>query len=488
MKKMVLSFLLMLFFYPVFANFHKAPITDLTNPSTDSLKDPCAKINERGNALAAWISSNKLMSRYYNGTAWLPAVQISDKAFGDAQICFDDSNRGFAVWRNTSGAPSQVQASMFNGTTWSTPENISVVEDVRQPRIACNNAGEAVAVWMLEGKVQSATFNGTTWTTPDGDTFISETINDSRKDPAVAMVGSSAVVAWSNFFDLVARARFSSNSGVTWQPIQTITDGTNSTEIDSTAVDINAAGMAVVVFRNTKLVGQFIQASLLINGQWSIPETISFDQIPLLVSAPDVSINDNGKALAVFGGPSSQVASFFDGTQWTSPQTIGTTLGSLTDFSRVVLNNWDVAIGTWKGACDNILCATGAAFANGVWCPAQKLSGSEGQTGSNVVPSDMNESNQGIALWIQDLGGGMSQVQTRFGFPAFAPQVIQCLNRFPTQGEYFNRLSWMPMNSKQVRIQRNEQHLVTLPGSSKSYVDHNRSAAEQDSYSIFFLN
>ena len=62
-----------------------------------------------------------------------------------------------------------------------------------------------------------------------------------------------------------------------------------------------------------------------------------------------------------------------------------------------------------------------------------------------------------------------------------------CLKRFPIQGEYFNRLTWVHANDpgiiKQL-VERNGVVIAELPPTQDSFVDHNRPVGVQEKYGI----
>ncbi len=64
---------------------------------------------------------------------------------------------------------------------------------------------------------------------------------------------------------------------------------------------------------------------------------------------------------------------------------------------------------------------------------------------------------------------------------------VCCLNRFPDQSEYFNRLTWVPANDSDIikqLVERNGVVIAELPPTQDSFVDHNRPAGVQEKYGI----
>ena len=175
--------------------------------------------NKTGNTIAVWLATvnqNGVWANSFDGTDWGGTPkQISDSALAPSnlEITMDDDDNAIAIWQQFDGTVTSIWASFLDGTSWSTPENISD-DDVSgtydpingdsdppdgaySPQVAFDNTGNAIAVWYKSDYPQSniwaSFFNGTSWGTP-------EQISDDEgyaQDPQIALDGTgNAIAVW----------------------------------------------------------------------------------------------------------------------------------------------------------------------------------------------------------------------------------------------------------------------------------------------------
>ncbi|MBN1525109.1 MAG: hypothetical protein JW904_11530 [Spirochaetales bacterium] len=112
------------------------------------------------NMIVIWTQSNGTFSncwtrRYIAGTGWTTAVKIDNNS-GEAWrpvIAMNESGNAFAVWSQYDGIDYNIWANTFSpGSGWGTAQLIEFSDDggAAFPDIACNNRGDAVAVWSYE--------------------------------------------------------------------------------------------------------------------------------------------------------------------------------------------------------------------------------------------------------------------------------------------------------------------------------------------------
>lgn len=119
---------------------------------------PDVAVDLAGNAIAVWsqTTDSVIQSSYlpFGGSWSTPPLNVSEPgaltAF-DAQVDFDAFGNAYATWDRNEGTGGVVQASSlpFQGSSWSTPCNLSVVgEDSFVPQIAVAPSGYAVVDWV----------------------------------------------------------------------------------------------------------------------------------------------------------------------------------------------------------------------------------------------------------------------------------------------------------------------------------------------------
>jgi hypothetical protein len=118
-------------------------------------------IDPSGSAVAIWVGEdqnggNVFANRYSTSDGWAVAEAIDDPAKGwaeDAHLGMDGSGNAIAVWRQDYEGPewlSLITANRFTpGGGWGTPAPIEEVPFYsREPHIAMNDNGTAMAVWL----------------------------------------------------------------------------------------------------------------------------------------------------------------------------------------------------------------------------------------------------------------------------------------------------------------------------------------------------
>jgi hypothetical protein len=119
---------------------------------------PQIAIDAAGNALAVWQQSdgtryNIWANRYTAGSGWGKAAMIETDNAGDAwspQIAFDAEGNALAVWYQSDGTRLNIWANRYTaGTGWGAAALIETdnAGDAWSPQIACDAAGNALAVW-----------------------------------------------------------------------------------------------------------------------------------------------------------------------------------------------------------------------------------------------------------------------------------------------------------------------------------------------------
>jgi Bacterial Ig-like domain len=126
---------------------------------TGSAQSPDAAMDARGNVIAVWSQHGPPFSiwaaRHDAGTGqWQAARLIEQDDAGAAtlpRIAMDDAGNALAVWQQSDGVHAQVWASRYHGCidTWETPLRLDVSQtgEAEAPRVAMNAPGAAMVVW-----------------------------------------------------------------------------------------------------------------------------------------------------------------------------------------------------------------------------------------------------------------------------------------------------------------------------------------------------
>ena len=176
---------------------------------------PELAVNASGNAVAVWTYGPRgapgavVQAARFNvaSLSWPAPQTLSELAAQNAspRVAIDATGRATAVWQTDTGATRLVQASRHTPGTasWTPPFNLAgppVTNEAGEPRVAMNDAGNAVATWVAAAgsgqAIRAAFFNiiAGTWTT--GAT-VSPTADVRSGAPAVTLnEAGRAVLVW----------------------------------------------------------------------------------------------------------------------------------------------------------------------------------------------------------------------------------------------------------------------------------------------------
>ncbi len=148
---------------------------------------PDLAVNASGDAMAVWTYGPRgapgsvVQAARFNvaSLSWIAPRTLSELAAQNAspRVAMDASGRATAVWQTDTGATRLVQASRYapGAASWTLPYNLAgppVTNDAGEPRVAMNDAGNAVATWWAVGAgstlaIRASFFNTVagTWTT-----------------------------------------------------------------------------------------------------------------------------------------------------------------------------------------------------------------------------------------------------------------------------------------------------------------------------------
>jgi len=284
------------------------PPEDLSVAGRDA-EEPDVAIDAAGNAVAIWRRHDG--SKYIvqtatrpAGGAWQQAIDLSvaGQTAKEPRLAVNGTGDAVAVWTRHDGLDFVAQAATrAAGGSWQSPDDISLPgQDAEEPQVAIDPAGDAVAVWSrYDGSrfvVQSARrVAGGAW---QGALDVS-VAGQHAEEPQVAIdPAGNAVAVWSRFDgakDVVQAAVQAPGGG--WGPGADLSPaGQNASEPQ---VAIDPAGNAVAVWLRENSPTEVIQSSSRpAGGSWepAVPLSAAGND----AEAPQVSLDPDGNALAVW--------------------------------------------------------------------------------------------------------------------------------------------------------------------------------------------
>ena len=437
------------------------------------------QINNSGNAVISWISdSNKNLNfSYYNGTSWSAPATVESPLIGDMQyaraaIGIDDNNNLLIVFQiiDMSGdtfGTLYYSTSINQGANW-TPRTqiasqasiIDINEDSTQPInfFSFSRTGKGSLIWVTPGpssggqNVSMALFKGNTFGTSSWTVIPQEIVADAFTGSRNTSVNDSgnAVFTWFQEKGAFSFAQGSTaictNGTVTFSPevclSELISGLVSDPSLCSISGTINNNGRILVVW-----VGNVVSNSIDVvsvekkdlNADWMATANngIAFENL-VIDLAVQVCNDDNGDGVAVFNNSQDPAES-----------------------SYIV---FEAESSSWNTVNRNIF--------------------PDVSTNAQVFSLDCAKSTENGS--IVGVIGGFNKTFSVVGCGTLHPlnpgepsNLVGrcCLNRFPTQGEYFQVLSWTPSkdaNTVAQNIYRNGVLLATVSSRQSSYTEHNR--------------
>lgn len=262
-----------------------APFGNPLDTGSNSFQSPAIAMDGAGNGLAGWIelTSNQVKASTYASGFWHVATAIGT-GDGALAIAYNKNDAGVAIWTN-SGA---VTANNFISGTWQTATVIGEAGDIA-PGVGIDSNGHVYAIWLLTttGTVQSSIFNGTSWSTSQ-----SLSVGENNTNPAIAVApGGTAVATW---IDSSSKLQSSIYNGTSWSTPTLISASPLAQQAD---VAMSAEGDAIVLWAGSGS-NTITSASLPLGGSWSFQSTVgNFANPPTQVVA---AFSSNGAGFGVW--------------------------------------------------------------------------------------------------------------------------------------------------------------------------------------------
>ena len=275
-----------------------SPVT--ISDSIDGGEDPQIAVNASGYAVAIWDTNNDAASSSRPlGGNWSSQLYASAGSISSPQLGIDATGNIVAVW---SGPGAVIGGGILPyNSVWTLAPIFTVpIVAVQNPSVAVNPSGQAAAVWVGNTgtpMIQSARlspFGSTTWNM----TADLSMPGQSADQPQVAFGASDKVVAvWLNqTTGFIESAYMTFNTGV-WSTPAVLSSSLSS----APQVSINSSGDAIAVWVATDGVNNRIEAARLAygSGTW-IPYSMPLSPAGENSSEPQVAIDSLGNAVAVW--------------------------------------------------------------------------------------------------------------------------------------------------------------------------------------------
>lgn len=497
-----------------------APVTLSASDSVNS-SEPSVVMDSNGNAMAVWMENSYIMASYLpNGGAWSAATAISGVNGADPCLVVDANGVFTALWIQGGRAAVAAYANAWNKI----PTFLSTA-GATSPTLAIDGDGNILAAWLNGSNIETATkLAGQAWpATPQQIAAAGAVAPRAAVGGTSAGQTSTSLICWHvpgvATFDLVYAA--AATTGMSWGAPTVISDKANNGGYAAPGVDQN--GNSIVLWyaydvdatRTIFMDLAVTSASLLFNGTWSLPKTVSSDGMR---NPQDLSIQLEfdlfGNAMAVW--TASIYGSGFDvkssilapNGQWLEPTTI---IPNRCDISfSLALDTFGNAYVSWVAfdpVSSSHMIQTAGLYVNAHyperWTPYETISlgafNGFPAIALSYLPANANSLNvpatSAAAVWISyDGSANVIQAATGLG-PVVQPPtslaVTQTSNDYRVFEEYTNTLTWQDSSSPGVTlylIYRNGAVINGVNPGIMTYADLNQPEMGPVTYGIAVLD
>lgn len=209
-------------------------VPDLNADVAHSADAPRVAINDSGVAVAVWQeytddSVLNIYARTFSGGAWsLVASDLNNntaEASRDSFIVINVDSKAIAVWSEYYNNKLNVYARTFDGASWLSTSSLNsdVGNNASSPRVAINDGGIAVAVWLEQNNddiynIYARIFDGTTWAVTVSNLNTNATHSSSASRVALNNEGT-AIAAWREDYDNIMNVYMRTFDGDNWSAL-----------------------------------------------------------------------------------------------------------------------------------------------------------------------------------------------------------------------------------------------------------------------------
>ncbi len=368
--------------------------------------------------------------------------QPSPNASSAASIVVDNLGNVTAAWLENNTGGTVVEASYYsiNSNSWSTPTIIDQYNGgVSQPQLIVDKSGNVTAVWFeyLGGSylVEAARFNGTNWTTVILDNGIQSPNAYIYTSPQMVVDGSGNVtVVWfeqqgSNY--AVQAARF---SGGAWTISPATLDGSNAYIYTSPQMVVDELGNVTVAWIEQQGSNYVVEAARFSGGAWTSAVILNNGiQTPEAYSGTtlQLTVDEYGNVTATWEENSTNPTSV-QVTRFSAPPAVSglsPNYGPVNETTSVIITGYNFATAT----AVNFGSTSAISFT----------------VNSNTQITALSPASAAGTVDVTIVSAGLTSttsLEDQFTFQDLFPPTnltgYQQINRFLTQYEYTNILSW----------------------------------------------
>lgn len=450
--------------------------------------DPAVGVCDTANAVVAFANagSTAMQASTFDGVSWTTPVTITDSGLLAGGIGTDISTVGStcnsaAVWTSSDGTNNRIKASIYNGTTWSAAVILSDPGfSSNLAQVSIDSSGNAVAIWNRSDVVVRASFyNGTSWSAP---VDISATSTGAFARALDTDNQGNFYALWQISDGTNIITQTATFNGTTWSsPIDLSSAGINSISLD---ISVNDLGEAVALYWEQG-VNTLVYARMNSGSTWTMAELISTPGVNTRHCS--VSINNSGNIIvAMLRLDVAQLeVTNFNGSTWSTPQFLGNTVAQ-DIFPDVDLSNSGTGVAVWEGTNGTDDITQAAIFDGSDWSTPEDLS----EAGEDAVQQTVGIDSFGNAIATWQTSGVVVQSSAFLLKPAsptnFQGFIVE--NRFLTQTDTINKLSWTASISATTvgyRIYQNGVVVAQTPATGPFAVElHNRIKGLTNTYSL----
>jgi hypothetical protein len=242
--------------------------------------DPVLGLDRNDRPVAVWSLftdeySYNLIYSVWNGSSWSTPQTISDNPSSDlkATLCRDTAGTLWCFWYSRRDLDADIFASTFNGTSWTGPVNLtSDTFSELHPAAAAMPNGH---VWVAYTKYRNGAaevwarhWNGAGWTETGP---VSGTQKRACR-PAVTNVSDNPMVCWQSFDSGNGDICFSIYDGSNWSAPAAVDSDTALDVMPAVATD--SVGRAWAVWMSTRVGEWDVYCSQYASGQWTQAQAV----------------------------------------------------------------------------------------------------------------------------------------------------------------------------------------------------------------------
>jgi len=468
------------------------PPSDLSDPGEHALSSRVC-FNNTGTAFIIWRRAEGVntivQASIFDGSSFSKAQNLSEsgKNVFSSQVCCNNAGNAIVIWSINELANTIIQVSHYDNRTssWSSPSTISTsTGGISAPDICCDNFGNAFAIWNAGSGasqvIQISRYDGITWSAPESISANGQVANA----PQICCDNNgNAFAIWQEYNGTNTLIVSSYFNGSSWSPFEPLSlPGSNHA---NPQICCNDNGNAIAIW--SQETDNFIQSSQFIDSKWNFLGNVS-DATQTNTFGPKICCNSDGNAFATWqasNGTNNVIqSSIFDGSIW-SPNTQLSFSGQNALAGNICCDEFGNAIAVWSGSI-SVQSIIRTSFFNGTfWSNPFDLSEAGGNANGASISCDFM--GNAVASW--DRSEGINRI-IQATFNLSSPKNLSGflrINRFASQSTITTLLRWdrfPPSLVANYKIYRNGILIATIPGTQNVYRDCTINFCQTYSYSI----